>query len=130
MNRVSIKVSAAGDDNRELDHLTRRLRAELLALDVEDVVIPSEPLAVDGAKGVGPELGALVVTLGNSAVLLSVCQLIRTWVLHNKNRKVVIKDGDRSIELVASSRDQHERMIDGLLRGREDRREAGAAGDE
>lgn len=127
MNHVSIEVSATGSDDQELDHLTRRLRTDLLALDVEDVTFPSEPPALDGAKGVGPDLGTLVVTLGNSAVLLSVCQLIRTWVLHNKNRKVVIKDGDRSVELVASSRDQHERMIEGLLQGREDRAETGVA---
>ncbi|WP_433870550.1 effector-associated constant component EACC1 [Saccharopolyspora sp. CA-218241] len=119
MNRISIEVSEAGSDGEELDRLTRRLRADLLALDVEDVAIPDGPPAPEGAKGAATELGTLVVTLANSTVLIAVCQLARMWVQTNKNRKVLIKDGERSIELVASSQEQHDRIIDGLLKARE-----------
>ncbi|MEV0056486.1 hypothetical protein AB0H34_39120 [Saccharopolyspora shandongensis] len=119
MRSVSVQVGVADGDAEELDRLTRRLREDLLQLDVDRVAIPSEP-SPEGSKGTGDLLGTLLVTVANSAVLVSVCQLVRAWVMHNKNRRVVLKDGERTLELTATSAEQHEQIISAFLRGSSD----------
>ncbi|HEY3184037.1 MAG TPA: hypothetical protein VGJ77_14445 [Gaiellaceae bacterium] len=58
----------AGEDPEQRDDLTRRLRAELLQLDVERVDVPAAGEAPPGARAVDvAAVGALVVTVGQAA---------------------------------------------------------------
>jgi hypothetical protein len=58
----------AGDDPEQRDDLTRRLRAELLQLDVERVDVPAAGEAPPGARAVDvAAIGALVVGVGQAA---------------------------------------------------------------
>lgn len=110
---TTLLVRVAGDD--ELDAETRRLRKALLELDVEDVQLP-EVVAPDGAKGTGTDIGAMIVSLGGSAVLTAlvtgVCQVLRTWVTRDKDRRVVIEVGDRKLELTGGNAEQQTRAIE------------------
>ena len=110
-------VRVAGDE--ELDAETRKIRKALLELDVADVRLP-EVAAPDGAKGVGTDVGAMVVSLGGSAVLAAlvngVCQVLRTWVTRDKDRRVVIEIGDNKLELTGGNAEQQARAIEAFTR--------------
>ncbi len=118
---TTVLVQVAGDE--DLDGETRRLRRALLELDVEDVVLPAAT-APDGAKGTGTDIGAMVVSLGGSAVLTSlvtgVCQVLRAWVTRDKDRRVVIKVGDRELELTGGNAEEQARAIEAFRKSVED----------
>ncbi len=118
MRTVLVELTLVDGDAMEVDRLRRSLREELLGLEVDRVATVAAA-APENAKGLGTELGSLVVTLANSAILLAVCQTIRAWVMHNKNRRVVIKDNDRTLELTAVSAAQHQEIIAAFLRNAE-----------
>ncbi len=110
---TTLRVRLTGDE--ELDAETRRLRKALLELDVEDVRLPTT-VAPDGAKGTGTDIGAMVVSLGGSAVLTAVvtgvCQVLRTWVTRDKDRRVVIEIGGNKLELTGGNAEQQASAIE------------------
>ena len=110
---TTLLVRVAGD--AELDAETRRLRKALLELDVKDVRLP-EVVVPSGTKGTGTDIGAMVISLGGSAVLTAlvtgVCQVLRTWVTRDKDRRVVIEVGDNKLELTGGNAEQHARAIE------------------
>ncbi|OLZ58497.1 hypothetical protein [Amycolatopsis keratiniphila] len=114
---TTLLVRVSGDE--ELDAETRRLRRALLELDVQDVRLP-EVVAPDGAKGAGTDIGAMVVSLGGSAVLTAlvtgVCQVLRTWVTRDKDRRVVIEVGDHKLELTGGNAEQQARAIEAFTK--------------
>lgn len=114
MRTVSIKLGTIGSDPAEIDRLTHQFRQELLGVDVEMVTVPSAGTA-SGAKGDPVAIGTLVVTLANSAVLASICQLARTWVTRDRGRRIVVKNGDRTLEVDGSSAGQQQQVIDAFL---------------
>lgn len=115
---TTLLVRVAGDT--ELDAETRRLRKALLELDVEDVRLP-QVAAPDGAKGTGTDVGAMIVSLGGSAVLTAlvtgVCQVLRTWVTRDKDRHVVIEVGDSRLELTGGNAEEQARAIEAFAKG-------------
>lgn len=114
MTTISVQVSN-GDDAEETDWLTRQFRQELLALDTDTVTFAQQDATPAGAKGDLVTTGTLIATLANSAVLASICQLARTWVTRDRGRCIIIKDGDRSLELHGGSPEQHQQVIDAFL---------------
>jgi hypothetical protein len=107
--RIELDADAdAGPDER--DELARALRDELLQLDVEAVDRP-HAAAPAGARGVGLELGTLLVTLGQSALGL-VASTVARWVARRGGRSVTLElDGDR-IELSGVSEEDQKRLIE------------------
>jgi hypothetical protein len=107
--RIELDADAdAGPDER--DELARALRDELLQLDVEAVDRPQAE-APAGARGVGLELGTLLVTLGQSALGL-VTSTVARWVVRRGGRSVTLElDGDR-IELSGVSEEDQKRLIE------------------
>jgi hypothetical protein len=114
---TTLLVRVAGDE--DLDTETRRLRKALLELDVEDVRLP-ETVAPDGAKGTGTDIGAMVVSLGGSAVLTAlvtgVCQVLRTWVTRDKDRRVVIEVGGNKLEMTGGNAEEQARAIEAFAK--------------
>lgn len=110
---TTLLVRVAGDEELEVE--TRKLRKALLDMDVEDVRL-LDVTAPDGAKGTGTDIGAMVVSLGGSAVLTAmvtgVCQVLRTWVTRDKDRRVVIEIGANKLELTGGNAEQQARAID------------------
>lgn len=94
-SQLRIDVGAGADgDAEELQMLTMLLRAELLALDVDDIVqAPGEP-SPEGAKGpAAVSAGTLLITLSNSAVVAALVTAFRSWLKRNKGRSITIRLG-------------------------------------
>jgi hypothetical protein len=105
-----VQVTPAADgDLEETVGLARRLRAELLALDVDTV----EPLTADaappGAKGLSSLAGALAVRLG-AAGLKAVLVKIRDWASRNGRTVEITIDGD-TLKLTGATAQQQEQLI-------------------
>lgn len=87
----------------------RRLRAELLDIDLAAV----EPLTgtepPDGTKGISATLGVLAVRLGPTALKALIAK-IRDWVSRNQRSVKVTIDGD-SIELSHATAEQQELLL-------------------
>lgn len=115
MKSVSVQVEIDDADAEELDQSTRRMRDELLELDVADVSADRSALTPEGAKGDAVTVGTLVITL-TPMVLGSVCQLLRIWVSREKGRRIVLKDGKKTLEITGSTTERHQQLIDTFLK--------------
>src|SRR3954451_8740001 len=101
--------SAAGDDHDDVARLARRLRTELLDLDVEEVEALTGGTVPNGAKGVSSVLGMLAVRLG-AAGLKAVLDKIRDWVSRNGRSVEVTIDGD-TVKITGATAEQQEKII-------------------
>lgn len=102
-----------------LDGLVRRLRTELLAAEVENVVPVSTPDTPTGAKGADPvSLGALLVTLSAAGGVFSVLiETARDWLGRQTAAQEisVTIDGD-TLVLKKSSARERGALIDAYIR--------------
>jgi hypothetical protein len=115
MPTVSIQIKISDSHREETDRLTRQLRQQLLALDVDDVALGRDGQPPAGAKGDAITVGTLVVSLANSAGLAAICQVIRTWVTRDRGRRVIIKDGKRTLDITGTNPAQQQQIIDAFL---------------
>jgi len=100
-------------DEHDSADLVRRLRAELLDLDVEAVEPMSAEAVPQGAKSLSGIAGMVAVRLG-SAGLKAVFVKIRDWAIRNNRTVEVTIDGD-TIKLTAVSDQLQERLINAWL---------------
>jgi hypothetical protein len=96
-------------DEEETAGLARRLRAELLDLDVDAVEPVSGGVVPEGAKGLSSVVGVLVVRWG-AAGLQAVLARIREWVFRNGCSVEVTIDGD-TVKVTGASWEQQEKII-------------------
>ncbi len=125
--RITVRVVDTNADDRQLDELTRRLREELLALDV--AVDPGRAGAAPaGAKSVElAALGTLVVTLSQSPVLAAIVNAISAWLVQRRQGTVKVDvDGD-VLELSGRAEPEQRPQADAWLR-RHERAEPDPAG--
>jgi hypothetical protein len=112
---VSVRIHDDGVDGQQLDDLTRRLRDELIELDV----------AVDGVRaGDAPAgarsielaaVGTLLVTLSQSAVLAAIVNAVATWLGQRRQRTVKVEvDGD-VLELSGAASPEQRELLDAWL---------------
>jgi hypothetical protein len=112
---LALEVTASSDiDPEELAALVRRLRGELLELDVDTVVPLTAGEAPDGAKGV--ELlaigGLLIEFVLQPEMLSSIIKGVQSWLRRQSEHSVKLTlDGD-SIEVTGVSSEQQNRLID------------------
>jgi hypothetical protein len=118
---VTVCLSVAFDpefDSAAGDRLVRRLRAELVQLDVESVSLAAEGNVPDGAKGVDPvTVGALVVALSASGgVFTALIETLRDWLgrQSGRHRISVTIDGD-TLELERASAEQRQALVDAYV---------------
>lgn len=120
MPTLLITFGEADADAESHDRLARQLRLELAALAVDEVRLSSTGSAPPGAKGIAASTGELVVSLANSAafatVLTSLVQVLRAWIARGQARHVILKDGERSLELTGASLDQQQQAVDAFVR--------------
>jgi hypothetical protein len=93
---------------QELVLLTKRLRAALLELDVEDVEVAATATP-DDAKGVGAVLGWLWVTVGGESVKL-VVDRVADWAASNGRSVEITVDG-KTLKLSKVSREEQRGLI-------------------
>jgi len=109
-----VRVNPAGDgDEAETVGLARRLRAELLDLDIDAVEPVSEAVAPAGAKGLSSLAGMLAVRWG-TAGLAAVLARIRDWVTRNGCSAEVTIDGD-TVKVTGATRRQQEQLVNAWL---------------
>jgi hypothetical protein len=112
---IGVQLQTAEDDAEETDAQARQLRKELLCLDLDTVTLASDTPAPAGSKGDAITVGALIMTLGNSAVLVAACQVIRAWVARGRGRRAVIRyrqGTGASLEITGATAAQHQQLID------------------
>jgi Effector Associated Constant Component 1 len=122
---ISIDVPSESDA-REVEELTRRLRSELLRLDVESVSPLPGPPAPEGAKaGDAVAWSTLVLTLAASGgVVTTVISALRDWLVRQPAPAVIeVSIGGDSIRLEGSSTKERQRLIEAFL-ARHDREPA------
>jgi len=112
---LRLQISEEDADAERLATLTGYLRAELLQLDVEDVVAPRAGDVPLGARAVDvAAVGALLVALGQSAEgLRSVVSVIKGWLGRGEGtrRTVRLELGGDVLELSQVSTADQERLI-------------------
>jgi Effector Associated Constant Component 1 len=123
--RILVNVDAGpGADDAETAELAARLRDELLAheLEPQDVSTTAPP----GAKGLGVDVGSLLVVLAASGgVLTSLIGTLQSWLLRQSGSKLLLEiDGDR-IELTGATDEERRRALDAWLARHETEAESG-----
>ena len=103
-------------DPEEVADTVVGLRGELLELDVEAVDRAVPGPAPAGAKGLADgSAGALIVTLSDSAVLVALVGVLRSWVGRDRSRKVTIRIGGDSLEVAGVSEQEQAGLIEAWL---------------
>jgi hypothetical protein len=98
---TTLELTLPDGDAAELDQATRRLRAELLELDVESATPVARQALPSGAKAAGAlEWGQLLVVLA-PAVLPKLIEYLQAWSARQSAQRVKITStvGDRSLEI-------------------------------
>ena len=113
--QLAAVVDAGPDsDAEELAELTRRLRGQLLELDVDTVEPATGGEAPAGSKGVElMAIGGLVIQFAmKSEVLKSVVDATTAWLGRQQGRSVKLTlDGD-TLEVTGVSSDEQRRLVD------------------
>lgn len=110
-------VPGDGADAQDIAEGARRLRRELLELDVDAVDVPPAASAPPGSRGAdAAALGALVVTVGQSQLLPAVLATVRSWLTASRQRSVKLEIGGDVLELSRVSQDEQRRLTDEWLR--------------
>jgi hypothetical protein len=112
---VLVRVDAGpGADDAYTAELAQQLRSELVAHDLDPVVPVSTAPA--GAKGVGLDIGALVVALAASGGLLTtLLGVLQAWLLRHSGSRIVLEvDGDR-VELTGATDEERRRALEAWL---------------
>jgi len=113
--RVTVEITDADGDAHHLDDLTRRLRDELLELDVA-VGPASAGDAPPGARSVElVALGTLLLTIAQSPVLASVIDAVSRWLGQRRNRTVRLDIGGDVLELSGVGDAEQRRLVDAWL---------------
>lgn len=113
---IAAELQMVNVDADELDLKAHQLREELLLLDLENVTLGREAREPDGAKGDAIAIGTLVMSLGNSAVLVGVCQVVRAWVARGQSRRVTIKYGkNQTLDITSATTAQQQKLIEAFI---------------
>jgi hypothetical protein len=115
---LAVQVAVGPDaDAEEIAEATLQLRRELQDLDVEAVEVPRAGEPPPGTRAVElAALGALVVTVAKSPLLVPVVTAIRSWLRGAPERTIKLElDGD-VLELSGLSSSEQRRLTDEWLR--------------
>jgi hypothetical protein len=95
---TTVSIGIEGDPI-QVDRLETQLRTELRAFDVR--IEPRRSSAADSGKGFDPAaVGAIMLAVGSSPVLVSLGRFLREWVRRAPDRKIVVKiPGRGSMEI-------------------------------
>jgi hypothetical protein len=115
-SEILVELFEADADPEQLDDETRRLRRDLLELDVDSVVPASAGEAPPGTRAVDlAAIGALVVTMrGGVDLVTKVVSVVQSW-LHGgarPDRTLKMTVGDNTIELTDPTDEQQQLLID------------------
>jgi ATP-dependent Zn protease len=113
---IAVELQLANEHEEELDLQARRLREDLLLLHLDSVTLGRDVSEPDGSKGDPVAIGTLVMTLGNSAVLVAVCQVVRAWVTRGRARHATLKYGkNRTLDITGTTTEQQQQLIEAFI---------------
>src|SRR5699024_3353118 len=111
---VRVDVADVDADDEQVKELTRRLREELLELDVASVERTAAGEPPEGAKSAeaAVAVGSLIVsTVTSPGVLSSIVEIIRGWLGMRGSRSVKLTLGGDSLELTGMSDETQEELV-------------------
>ena len=114
---IFVEIGAGPEaDAEELATVVGWLRDELLQLDVDAVERATTISTQAGTKGSTAETaGTLIITISNSAVLVALVGLLRSWISRGRDRSVKLKVGRDVLEVTGTSAKDQERLIQSWL---------------
>jgi len=114
--QLVLRVDGGRDaDDEDRAELARRLRKDLLELDVEAVEpVRSRDLPV-GAKGDAVTIGALAVTLAPAA-LTALTNMLQSWLSRRERASVTLESRGEKIVVTGNPSKEQQRMIDAFVR--------------
>jgi len=112
MRELIIQIASDEAEASELDTATRRLMAELSAVEGCEVSQASAAVPVGAKAGDAILLGQLLMSLiGSGGIAVTLISVLRDWLTRHQDFKLRIKRGDTEIELNGSSPEE----LKGLL---------------
>ena len=121
--QLRLLISEPGADRERLAELARRLRTDLLLLDVDDATpLGGGPAPVGAKGGSAPEDGGLLVVLDESdAGLQAVLSVTRDWLQRQTGDGVAVRAevSGTSVKLDQGRPAEHDQLIDMLVRFRD-----------
>ncbi|MGK8522635.1 hypothetical protein ACRS6B_14215 [Nocardia asteroides] len=114
---VSVTLSSDDLDIEELDDTARRLRSELLDLDVEHVTPVRGAVAPEGTRGFDADLvGQLVVGIGPGlAALRQLLETLRGWRSHQRHVEISVQIGEDRLELTNASPETERQLVSAFV---------------
>lgn len=115
MTKLQLTINTGTDtDAQELSELTRQLRQEISALDVEEVGLLRGEKIPEGAKAGDPiTWGTLLVTLvASGGVLPTLINAIQSWLTQHATRSITLKIGDDQLDVKGVSSEEQRQLID------------------
>ena len=110
----NLSVTVVDSDPELADANTRLLARELSQLDANVTLAPATT-AEAGAKGTLQAVTTVLVALAGSQPLTQLSMALRDFVNRDRTRKLVVKDGDRSIEITGPVTAEQRTLIDDFL---------------
>jgi hypothetical protein len=109
---------APGADAEDVDRLSRQLRNELRALDVDDVRTVAAAAAPAGAKGDAASIAEWLVTLSaGGGVFVTVLATVKDWLARRGGgHRIKLTIDDDTIELSAASDVERTELLHAFLR--------------
>jgi hypothetical protein len=117
--RLVLRVNDTDADDQQRDELARRLRDELMALNitVEGVTAGEAPPSAKAVEVAA--IGALMLTLSQSPVLAAIITAVSNWLGQRRQRTVRLELGGDVLELSGQPSQEQRRAIDAWLRRHE-----------
>lgn len=112
--KVKIKINEdARHDPELLDTYSRRLREEILELDVDSVEYASQADAPKGSKGIGTAVGDMILSLAPLDYALSgVMGAVQSFATRNDQCGITVEIGDNRIIIDGSSPEEQQKLVD------------------
>lgn len=118
-SQLALHIDTGQETNvEEMAKLSRRLREELLELDVEkvDLARVSEPPA-KSKTGDPVTWGTILVTMAASGgVLTTLITTVRSWLMRNERHKITMEINGDKLDVTGISSKEQQRLIESWLR--------------
>ena len=119
-DNIEIRVKIKGDvceDPELLDTYSRRLRAEVLELDVDSFDYESQADAPKGSKGVGSAVGDMILSLAPLDYALSgVMGAVESFVTRNDQCSITLEIGGNMISIDGTSPEEQQKLVDAWIK--------------
>ena len=114
MNRT-LSLTVIDDDPAEADKLSRQLHTELRGLDVDSIDLVEDPNVPEGARSTAGAITTIVVSIAGSPVLVQFGKTLTAWITRSHHRKIIIRDGKRSVTLTGTTPEDNRKAIEGFF---------------